>query len=302
MRDDELRRRLRDAADDFHVSDRVPSSLLTRARIRIAFTVGIATLLVAGIGVGALFGVSALADRGSPPPVVGPGPTPSPTTDGRATCAEIEEALPAVPDTYQVKGTELSGDIDGDGSAERVTVNGDDDKPERCRYMIVVESADGQKVGDVLARLPWQGWFGVDPQPLALAQIDGRPGLEVVIDITPMAVYRPGAVYTMGGGELESMRLGGRRYGELFPIYDEFPAGSDCIEESGTIVVSDSNLADGGADDSHWDVTRTFYQANGTLFERVDREEYVVEVGPPSQLQFPELRGKAFISCPDRIP
>ena len=46
---------------------------------------------------------------------------------------------------------------------------------------------------DRAATVPPLGWPGGNPQLLLLAEIDGRPGLEPVVTLSPANVYRPGA-------------------------------------------------------------------------------------------------------------
>jgi hypothetical protein len=200
--------------------------------------------------------------------------------------------------TYRTKGEELTGDVDGDGAGDRVTVRVDETRPARCRYLLLVELAGGISISAPVRPLAWPG---TDPEVLLLAEIDGRPGLEPVVALSPVAVYRPGALFTVSDGRLERMRLKGTETPELFPFYDEFPAGVDCGREPGTIVVTLGTLAEGGSDDSHWDITRSLYRAGGVRFEPLGDERFRVEVGPDAGRRWPEVRGKPFLSCPGRV-
>lgn len=163
---------------------------------------------------------------------------------------------------YRVKGKALRGDVDGDGGKERVTLRVDGDRPPRCRHLLVAGTTSA-----VVRPLPWPG---TDPKLLLLAEIDGRAGLEPVVSLSPAAVYRPGAVFTVRRARLVRMQP------RLLPLADEFPSGVDCTGEPGTIVVTTSQPAD---PDSHWEVTRTTRRAAGRRFRRVDRERFLVEVG-----------------------
>lgn len=253
-----------------------------------AAVVGLATVL--------LFGCE---DSETAAPV--PAPTsseatsePTTTLPATPTCSEVSGG--DLPDTYRTKGKELVGDVDGDGAKDRVTLRVDKARPADCRYVLVAEIPAGIAVAPV-APLDWPG---TNPELVLLAQVDGRQGLEPAVALSPMNVYEPGAVFTMRDGALERVRLRGS-YGDLFPFDDEFPAGADCAGESGTIVVTFGGLADGGKDDSHWDITRSFFRAAGVRFEPVREEEFRVEVGPEAPQQWPELRGDPFVSCPDRV-
>jgi hypothetical protein len=200
------------------------------------------------------------------------------------------------PAAYRIKGQALVGDVDADGTGDRVTLRVDARRPARCRYVLVAEIAgDTAAVARVLP-LPWPG---TDPQLLLLAEIDGRPGLEPVIAMSPAAVYRPGAVFALRRGALVRMRLEKASVPELFPLSDEFPAGVDCAGPPGTIVVTQGRVAD--EDDSHYDITRSFYRAAGTRFSLVRDEHFQVGVGDEARQRWPEVRGEPFIRCSDRV-
>jgi hypothetical protein len=200
-------------------------------------------------------------------------------------------------DSYRIEGT-LLGDVDADGTQERVTLRGDETRPPACRHLLVVEARAGRIVAAV-EPLPWPG---TDPRLVLLAEIDGRAGVEPVVALSPAAVYRPGAVFTLRDGRLRRLRLQGRRPDDLFPFADEFPAGVDCAGEPGTIVVTFGSLAEGGRDDRHWAVTRARYRLAETRFALLRREQLRVAVGPEAKRRWPELRGDPFLSCEGRVP
>jgi hypothetical protein len=198
--------------------------------------------------------------------------------------------------TYRPKGKELVGDVDADGAGDRVTLRVDERRPARCRHLLVVEvTADRTAV----AAVPPLSWPGTDPRLLLLVEVDGRPGLEPVVTLSPGAVYRPGAVFTLHDGTLSRMRVEALPVAELVPFYDEFPAGVDCAEHPGTIVVTQGRIADEG--DGRWDITRSYYRAAGIRFELVRDERFQVEVGPEARRRWPEVRGDPFLSCSQRI-
>jgi hypothetical protein len=208
--------------------------------------------------------------------------------DPVATCAGADS-----PPTYSVDGQALAGDVDADGRDDRVTLRFDGKRPVRCRHLVVVELAGSRTV---VAPLPPLEWPGTDPALLLLAEIDGRPGLEPVVEMTSdAAVYRPGAVFTVSRGKLVRLRLERVPVPELFPFYDEFPMGVDCAGHPGTIVVTQSRLAEGG--DRFWDLTRTVYRAEGARFVVVRDERFLVDVGAEAPRRWPELRGDPFRSC-----
>jgi hypothetical protein len=197
--------------------------------------------------------------------------------------------------TYRTKGDALLGDLDRDGSIDRVTLRVDRTRPRACRHLLVAEIGPGRTVATAVKPLPW---FGTNPRLLLLAEIDGRGGLEPVVALSPDAVYRPGAVFAMRKGRLVRLRLDGTRPSDLFPFEDEFPSGVDCAGKPGKIVVT---FGDVGDPDSHWDIKRSVYRAAGIRFERVRTKRFRIEVGPEASRRWPEVRGDPFRSCPDRV-
>jgi hypothetical protein len=212
--------------------------------------------------------------------------------DTAVTCGEADS-----PATYRVKGKALVGDVDADGTGDRVTLRVDGKRPARCRYVVVVQLAEGRTAVATLTPLAWPG---TDPQLLLLAEIDGRPGLEPVLHMTSRAaVYRPGVLFTLNRGKLLRLRLERVPVPELFPFYDEFPAGVDCTGPPGRIVVTRGRIADGG--DRFWDVTRSFYRSAGVRFVFVRDERFLVDVGPDAPRRWPEIRGDPFLRCAGRV-
>ena len=190
------------------------------------------------------------------------------------------------------------GDMDGDGSADRVTLQANPQQPESCQHVLVVELSSGSVTAAPVEPLEWPG---TNPKLLLLAEIDDQVGLEAAIAMSPANVYRPGAVFTLRDGELARMRVERLAVPELVPFYDEFTAGVDCAGEPGSIVVTFGDLADAGKDDSHFDITRSFYQAADTTFEFVRKQEFRVEVGPEARQRWPEVQDRPFLSCPNRV-
>jgi hypothetical protein len=200
------------------------------------------------------------------------------------------------PVTYRAKGKVLVGDVDADGTSDRVTLRVDSKRPARCRHLVVAELAGGATAVARVTPLPWPG---TDPRLLLLAEIDGRPGLEPVVAMSPAAVYRPGAVFSLRDGALVRMRLERVPVPELFPFSDESPAGVDCAQQAGTIVLTQGRVAD--ESDARFDITRSFYRAAGTRFSLVRDEHFQVDVGSEARQRWPEIRGDPFLHCPDRV-
>jgi hypothetical protein len=139
------------------------------------------------------------------------------------------------------------------------------------------------------------------PSLALAAEIDGQPGLEIVVDFGgPMHPHRTGQIFTFERGSLAAMRVEPARFEGippiLFPLGGEFAAGVDCAGEPGAIVVTSGDLAGGGADDRHFDVTRIFYKARGGRFVERLREAHTIEVGTERE-RWPELADDPFRSC-----
>lgn len=177
----------------------------------------------------------------------------------------------------------LVGDLDGDGGDERVELCGD------------------QLVGEGLtsATVEPLDWPGTNRELLLLAEIDGQPGLETVVAMSPANAYEPGAVFTVRDGRLQRMRFEGAAVPGLVPLDDEFPAGVDCRGRPGRIVVTSGDLERGT--DRFWRISRSDLQASGTSFELVRRETFRVRVGPGAERRWPELGGHSFRSCPAAV-
>jgi hypothetical protein len=211
-------------------------------------------------------------------------------------CADVAAGDSERPAGYRTKGRALVGDVDGDGGRDRVTLRVNAKRPPSCRHVLVVE------LRDRIATAPVRplAWPGTDPELLLLAEIDGRPGLEPVITLSPFNAYRPGAVFSARGAKLSRMRLEGVYSAELFPLDDEFPTGVDCAGDPGTIVVTHGNLARGG--DRFWDIRRTVYRVFGSRFRPLAAAgRFRVEVGPDAARRWPELGGRPFRTCPQRV-
>lgn len=136
------------------------------------------------------------------------------------------------------------------------------------------------------------------PSLLMAVEIDGEAGLEVIVDLGgPMHPHRTGQIFTFEGDSLMPMRTERPRFEGgspiLFPLHDEFAGGIDCTGEPGALVVTSGGLARGGTDDSHHEITRTFYRAQDSLLVEARQEMHTVEVGTFRE-RWPELADDPF--------
>jgi hypothetical protein len=225
-----------------------------------------------------------------------PSPT-APSIDGG--CPAPDEEPEGLPASYRPVGDSLEGDLRGDGRSTRAMILGDEERPLRCRYFLAVGYPEGTASYapiEAAKSLPYD-----IPSLLMAVEIDGQPGLEVVVDLGgPMHPHRTGQVFTFEGPALVATRIEPAQLEGippiLFPLGGEFAAGVDCAAEPGAIVLTVGGLAEGGTDDSHYDVTRTFYRAEGGRFVETRRETHTIEVGTERE-RWPELADDPFRSC-----
>jgi hypothetical protein len=300
--DDLIRKGLKDIAEPASPAgalERVERGRRRRHLVRRARTVSLATAILVGsaaglVGLARTFNLTGLApgDR----PVAGPTATPTPSvgTSGKTSCPspEAEDLF----GTYDYVGPAIGGDVTGDGRDDRASILGNEDAPPRCRYFVAL-ATEGEMIVAPITPIEWMPDV---PSLLMGAEIDGQAGLELVVDFGgPGHPHRTGQVFSFDGRWLVQMRTERSEVGYpmLFPLGGEFAAGVDCAEEPGTIVVTVGGLADGGNDDRHYDITRTFYRAAGAVFVQTREENHTVEVGTQSE-RWPELADDPFRTCP----
>jgi hypothetical protein len=236
------------------------------------------------------------------PPQVGPTGTTSPPHSAEPCPEVIVLGNKEIPQGYRPIGPVHSGDVLGDGREARIQVHKDPGQSLRCRYLLVVTSEDG--ASGYATPIRSFRWLPDEPRILMTAEIDGRLGVEVVLDIGgPGHPHRSGQVFTyepdaLSGdrGAVVPMRLDpplGKRV--LFPLGGEFASGVDCVNEPGTIIVTVGGLAAGG--DTHYDITRILYVAELGSFVEVSSESFTVPVGEEDE-RWPELADDPFRSCP----
>jgi hypothetical protein len=260
------------------------------ARMR-SIRVLVALVLLAGVACGG-------DDETTPEPLATPAPSPtveesqtsapSPTATGFA-CPNQEEALTHVGED----GRSLRGDVDGDGSDDTVSIVVDLSGEPGCLAFIVIESADGVNSAPID-----QEGLSTDvgfPALVSLVNIDGEPGVDVLMNMVAGASTQFAGVFTAPGGVPTRLRFEQpTEFGDLFPTGGSVGhlEASDCIGP-GAIIIS---TATPKADD--YKVTRTAYVVvDGELSPQ---EEGVETVRIPLERldRFPEFQASPFGSCP----
>jgi hypothetical protein len=301
--DDGIRRELERRARPGDPSGALVRVIRAKRRLRVMRRVQAAALAVVVVA-GTAGAVLALSRAFRPPgnqPRVGPTVTTSPSPAREPCPGGIVLGGHDMPEGYRPFGPDRPGDVIGDGRAARIQVFEDLAQPLRCRYLLVVEHPEGVTY---VAQIRTFQWLPDAPAVLMTAEIDGQPGVEVVIDQGgPGHPHRSGQVFTYepsgvpgGRGAVVPMRLNPPQGTPvLLPLGGEFAAGVDCVPEPGTIVVTVGDLAAGG--DTHYDVTRTLYVAEQGSFVEVSSESFTVPVGEEDE-RWPELADDPFRSCP----
>lgn len=188
-------------------------------------------------------------------------------------------------------GNPGSGDVDGDGAEESVSVYYDPQGPPGCQGFVAAESSEATIAG---ALETWRGEFGL-PMPTlnALQDVDGRDGDEVIVNMGAGASTQFVGIMVADDGILRQVTTdvpgqaapGMLAFGGSVGHLDAL----DCAPGGG--VVASSALPDGDA----YRVERTFYALSGAELIREDRE--VERVALEKIDRFPEYAASPFGSC-----
>jgi hypothetical protein len=188
-------------------------------------------------------------------------------------------------------GGSLRGDVDGDGTSDEVFIQHAPGADPACTYFVAVRTA-----GTVLSSPIEQAEGGTSlglPALDSLAQVDGRPGLDVVVTVLAGASTTFYGIFSAGSGRLARMGVtGASDFGPLFPSGGS--AGhleaSDCTPD-GMVVVQATPSGSG------WAVKRSFYKTRGDVFE-FDHAANQTDVPSTRVSTLPEFKATPFGSCP----
>ena len=240
--------------------------------------------------------------EGSPEVLVG-SITPSPTATSTASEDCSNEAAIAADPARQV-GTSLRADLDGDGVEDTLRLAADPAGPEGCSNFVVAELG----AGDVVSAPVWEiGPEGGLPEPQihGVADLDGRPGAEIIVDEAAGASTQFVGAFMVVDGDLERITVrGGLDSATGAGIEDLFPYGGsaghieavDCAGD-GRVVVSTGAPSSDQAEmaEGIYEVERRFFtfdDATLTLAETVRTELPIDELQ-----EFPEYSASPFGSC-----
>jgi hypothetical protein len=228
----------------------------------------------------------------TPPPTPVGSPTPTSTPSPEPTCTNEEQVIAAT--AFRAPGV-LTGDVDGDGTQDRVFVAVDQGGPVGCQAFVGVETPGGVLSAPIAEEeIPFD--VGL-PTLNVLAPIDGLTGIDVVVDINAGASTGFAGVFSAGEGDLARVTVEGDEpatndlfaYGGSVGHID----ASDCTED-GFVVRSTATVRQGG---DVYDVVRRFYipagttlQPNTALTERTTRTLEQLTA-------FPEFAVAPFTNC-----
>ncbi|MDQ3983365.1 MAG: hypothetical protein M3271_11865 [Actinomycetota bacterium] len=227
--------------------------------------------------------------------------TPPPTTAASAAPTEDPALEPACPNEVAVVADEslqtageISGDVDGDGTDESVTIFFDRAGEDGCQAFVVARS--GEEIAAAGPLETWRSDFGL-PMPTlnSLREVDGEPGLEVVVNMGAGASTQFVGIVTAEGGALRQVTSDvPDQAGEgLFGVGGSVGhlEAVDCADD-GRLVASFA--APAGA---KYRVERRFLVFRGT--ELVADEVEVERVRIERLNDFPEYAAAPFGSCSD---
>ena len=229
-----------------------------------------------------------------PTPTVSVSPEETPTPDttpsetGVTDCDNETEAL-----SGEANGS-LIGDVDGDGNEDTVSVFVDESGDQGCQAFITIETGSGEGVAPIVQE---GTTFEVGFPALAmLAEIDGEPGLDIVVNLIAGASTQFAGVYTAHDGFPERLTFDvPTEFGDLFPTGGSVGhlEASDCVGPGAITITTAVPQGD------RYKVTRSAYvvvdgkltpQEEGQSIEKVPLDDALD--------RFPEFQASPFGSCP----
>lgn len=221
----------------------------------------------------------------------------APEDDGCPNQEEIEAEM-AVTDATN------AADVDGDGSEDPVAILTAPDGGDGCRTFLVVELESGI-ASEPISVLGSEGGLGT-PRVNSFVQIDGRGGVEIVIDEMAGASTQFVGAFTFVDGALERIEPA-NSVADIWSGASEgvFPYGgsvthveaADCSGE-GEIVVSIALIGESRAETRKgiYEVTRRFFDVDGAELVEAGTETEKVEFDFGNS--YPEFGSSPFRSCP----
>jgi hypothetical protein len=182
---------------------------------------------------------------------------------------------PGGPASLPAAGPPLRGDVDGDGRQEAIAVRYRPTAPASCGFLLTARGASGvhtlrlrMTAGKYGTAADWVR-YGDAPIVRALAAIDRRAGIEVLVELWRGASSHGGSVFTFLDGRLRRMSIEGR-WDDEFTWWGSVTHNGnvDCIGGPGTGRIATRS---GGVDvdGRHLVESRSAYVVRGTRFQHV---------------------------------
>ena len=196
----------------------------------------------------------------------------------------------------------LQGDVDGDGASDTVYLALDPGAEPGCQAFVVAETAGGLRSAPV-----WEAGAEMSvgrPQLLGLAELNGAPGADVIVQelagassqFAGVLVVEDGSLVRLTRPESDGETIGPERHLFAYGGSVGHLEAVDCDGE-GRIVTSVAvpDVRSGDVGDMY-EVTREVLAAEGAALRVVDRER--TRVAPTEVAELPEYRNSPFGSCP----
>ena len=238
--------------------------------------------------------------EGAPNVAVGT-PTPSPSASAPATSDCPNESAIAGDPARQI-GPTSTVDVDGDGAQDEVSLAKDPAGPEGCAAFVVVRLGGATAVSAPVWEVGPEGGL---PQPRihGFADIDGRPGEEVLIDEAAGASTQFVGAFVYVEDDLERVTAKGGIAPEAGPFADLFPYGGsvghieavDCTPDGIVVSTAVPSGESAGGRSVAYEVKRRIFAYDGASLEEQETESETVPIEDLDR--FPEYSASPFGSC-----
>ena len=238
--------------------------------------------------------LSAGCTDGEPGPLdASPSPSPQVSSDAQPPSDCPTEIAAAQNETHPAESSFL-GDVDGDGELDPISIESFPTAESGCQAILTV-FVDDAPSSISLEQEGVDFASGAPPSLLGVADVDGRPGDEIIVRLVSGASTEFTGLYTAASGSLERLTVSGGEFGDLFPSGGSVGhlEQSDCAEP-GTVVIA--TAVPKGA---KYQVTRTRFRFDGEAFSPDDEKTVLVDAEELASGAVPEFSsGAPFGSCP----
>ena len=214
-------------------------------------------------------------------------PSPGPSGDHGSICPN---ASTVADDPAFLRRGRLTGDVDGDGSTDRISVAVDADARPGCRAFVVVQTAEERLIAPI--REPeLQVDLGF-PVLESLVGVDDRAGGEIVVRVAAGASTVFAGLFTVADDALERVRLNGP-HGNLFPSGGSVGhlEASNCGPDGGVVISTATTRG------RRYALERRFYLFEGTSLVENESLAERRRISPDALASFPEFGAPPFSMC-----